>query len=102
MSKHVHNLGGLEWPFTDPQDVAAICCIHVLQDRPVLRVTHDEDDGGWQILCGGTHTDSDAKLVCLGCMVQREPALLQLSQLPLGWCANRESPASPWQIAENS
>lgn len=56
MRNHLHDLGGQEWPFADPQNVAAICCAHVLEGMPVLRVTHDEDDGslrGFAASAGG-------------------------------------------------
>ena len=41
------------WPFADPPDMAVISVMQVfLQGMPVLHVTHDEDDGGWQFLTG--------------------------------------------------
>ena len=99
-SSHSHAL--TQWAFDDPENVAAICCIHVLDGtRPILRVTHDEDDGCWQILCGFEHDDSDGRVVCLGCMVQRDSSLEALSDLPLGWCADRDSAELPWTRSEN-
>jgi hypothetical protein len=96
MTDHTHSLKSGNWPFSDPENVAAICCRHVLEGSPVLRVTHDEDDGAWQILCGGSHISEDAKVVCLGCMVKRDESLIEIADLPLGWCADREDLASPW------
>jgi hypothetical protein len=85
MSNHDHGFSATDWTFPDPQNVAAICCRHILEGHPVLRVSHDEDDGCWQILCGSSHTGNEAKIVCLGCMVKCDPSLLALSDLPLGW-----------------
>ncbi len=101
MSDHDHAFAEDEWPFSDPQNVAAVSCVHILQGHAILRVTHDEDDGSWQLLCGGPHATEDAKIVCLGCMVKREPELLRLANLPLGWCAERVSEKSEWQRAPN-
>jgi hypothetical protein len=101
MSSHEHGFPSGGWPFEDPQDVAAISCRHILDGRPILRVTHD-DDGSWQLLCGEPHVSEDAKVVCLGCMVRREPTLLELADLPLGWCADRDSVASGWERSQNS
>ncbi len=43
-------------PFADAPDTAVITCCHVTDDgAPVLYVSHDEDDGMWQFLCGGEH-----------------------------------------------
>lgn len=102
MTSHDHGfkLGG--WPFDDPENVAAICCRHVLNGSEILHVTHDEDDGCWQILCGDSHVQEDAKVVCLGCMVKRDETLLELADLPLGWCADRDNRDSPWERAIDS
>jgi len=102
MSNHDHGLNPAEWKFPDPENVAAICCRHILEGKPVLCVSHDEDDGGWQILCGGPHTGTDAKVVCLGCMVKRDPTLLELAGLPLGWGADRGTRDSCWIRTSNS
>ena len=101
MPDHNHGFASGEWTFLDPQNVAAITCKHILQGAPVLRVTHDEDDGAWQLLCGAPHEQDDAKIVCLGCMVKRDPSLLSLSELPLGWCADRNEARSDWIKSRN-
>src|SRR5689334_1057666 len=97
MNTHAHDLPDGKWPFADPENVAAICCSHVLEGHPILRVTHDDDDGAWQLLCGQPHEGSEARVVCLGCMVAREPSLASLADLPLGWCADRDDAGTPWQ-----
>lgn len=102
MSTHDHGLSPAEWKFPDPQNVAAICCQHILEGKPVLRVSHDEDDGCWQILCGGLHTGTDAKVVCLRCITKRDSTLLELADLPVGWGADREDLSSPWHRISNS
>jgi hypothetical protein len=103
MDSHAHDLDGAGWPFSDPENTAAICCVHVLnRSRPILRVTHDEDDGMWQILCGSAgHEAPDGHVVCLGCMVARDPAILELANLPLGWCAERTSVGMEWTREPN-
>jgi len=102
MSNHDHGFSPAGWAFSDPQNVAAICCRNVLEGKPVLGVTHDEDDGSWQLLCGEDHVQEDARVVCLGCMVKREPMLQELADLPLGWCADRNSVQDPWKREPNA
>lgn len=60
-------------------------------DRPVLRVFRDED--GWQFLDEGAE---DCAVVCLGNLVDRDPSLEQIADLPKGWCAWREGAVGPW------
>ena len=90
------------WPFDDPENVASIACAHVLDGATILRVTHDDDDGGWQFLCGQTepHETTEGRVVCLACMVARDSMLRELSTLPLGWCADREGAEFPWVRSE--
>ena len=94
--------GDASWPFPGPENQAVICCEHVLdRSRPILRVTHDEEDEDWQFLCGQPHNGVGGRVVCIGCMVSREPGLLELADLPLGWCADRETVEHAWQRSEN-
>jgi hypothetical protein len=65
--------------------------------QPVLRVTHNEEDGAWQFLPpGGAGHLKNAALVSLREMIERDSTLAELADLPVGWCAERESPNSPW------
>jgi hypothetical protein len=96
MKKHSHDIG-VPWPFIDADDTATFSCRHVIEEgHAILRVSHDQDDGAWQFLCGQPHLQEDARLVCLGCMVVRDKTLMALSDLPLGWCADRDGPALSW------
>jgi len=65
-------------------------------ERPVLYVSHDIDDGGWQFLSGEPADRDQAKLVCLEDAVALDPRLLELSDLKLGWSAERATPSAAW------
>jgi hypothetical protein len=85
------------WPFEDPPNVAVYTTRYIVRDGlPVLRVTHDEDDGAWQFHHGGPVADEDAMIVGLGRILSLHPELAELSDLPCGWMATRESVQSPW------
>jgi hypothetical protein len=87
----------MTWPFDDPPNVAVFTTKSIVFGRPVLRVTHDEEDGAWQFLpLGGADYVKDAALVSLREMIERDSTLAELADLPVGWCAERESPNSPW------
>ena len=55
----------LSFPFDDQQNTACIVCCHILEGHPILYVSHDEDDGMWQFLCGSNHNIEDASIVSL-------------------------------------
>jgi hypothetical protein len=70
--------------------------------RPILRVSHDDDDGAWQFLCGDVHEDAaEGRIVWLGCMVDRDPSLQELADVPLGWGADRDTVSAPWERSAN-
>lgn len=74
----------------------AYVCSHVFDARrPVLLVSHE--DGEWQLLCGGAHDpDETPRVVGLQHLVERDPSLQELLDLPPDWEAERESTGSPW------
>ena len=85
------------WPFIDPPDLAVITVAQVLRGAlPILYVAHDEDDGGWQFLTGEAVEVSDAMVVGLGEIVEHDPSLAELADLPTGWCATRADRLSAW------
>ena len=85
------------WPFEDPPNTAAITTRQVLEGAPILLVTHDADDGGWQFLCGTSDDPADGRVVGLGRMLTRDPSLGELADLPEGWRAWRASAGQHWE-----
>src|SRR5262245_11332035 len=86
------------WPFADPPNLESITSRQVVYgDQPILRVVHDAVDGNWQFLTGDGFHIADALVVSLGNVVRRDPGLVELADLPLGWQAWRETSNSPWQ-----
>jgi hypothetical protein len=63
--------------------------------EPILHVTHDTDDHGWQFLTGDARAE-DAKIILLEEAVELDPSVLQLADLPVGWHAWRTSVEEPW------
>lgn len=89
-----------DWPFTDAENLAVFTLKRIVRgESPILRVTHDEDDGGWQFLDGGEIAVEEASLVSLRQMTRIDPSILELADLPLGWVADRAGPGEPWQRA---
>lgn len=89
-----------DWPFDDSPNTACITTVHVMERRrPILLVTHDEDEGDFQFLCGTTNNTDDARVVGLGTILRLDPSVAEVADLPLGWRAWREDIGSPWHRA---
>ena len=69
----------------------------VFGGAPILHVTHDADDHGWQFLDGGDVVMEDAAVVCLNEIVKLDPTVVEVADLPPGWAAWREAKDAPWQ-----
>lgn len=89
-----------DWPFHDPTNQATFTTQQVLDGAPILYVTHDYD-GDWQFHGPDTGEHSEAVLVGLGCIVDRDASLKQLHDLPYGWCAHRNTTSEPWCREKN-
>lgn len=88
----------MKFPFNEPENVAVFTCVHVLENgADICYVTHDEDDGAWQFLCGKSHDESDARVVSLKNIVELDPSVGVLSNMPLGCGAARDGKASRWK-----
>jgi hypothetical protein len=86
------------WPFSDPENVAVFTLKSIIWEScPILLVTHDADDGCWQFLAGSPELrEEDAGVVCLREIVEGDPSVRDLADLPLGWRAWRQSIHHPW------
>jgi predicted adenylyl cyclase CyaB len=90
-----------DWRFADSQNTAVVTLERILRGASsILLVTHDAEDGGWQFLDGEHVFEEDGATVLLGEMVQFDPSLLELADLPVGWHVWRAAPNQPWQRAQ--
>ena len=87
----------MPFPFDENPNVAVFTCRHVLdENKPILYVSHDEDDGMWQFLCGEMHTEEDARIVALQTIYELDESLAALTELPLGCSAERTYVGGDW------
>ena len=85
------------WPFSDPRNVLTFTVRQIVRDRhPILRVTHDSDDGAWQFLEWTTPNEEDAMILCLEEVAKLDPSIFELADLPLGWRATRRNASDTW------
>lgn len=87
-----------EFPFADKPNTACFTCCHVLnREKPILYVSHDED-GYWQFLCGGRHSEEEARVVSLASVLDIDESVSALAQLDYGYYAECENENSDWVV----
>lgn len=67
----------------------------VEEGATVLTVFHHED-GDWSFASGEEQTEADVVLVHLGHLLDADPALASLADLPRGWTAWRDDSQGEW------
>jgi len=88
-----------QWPFEESAEDEVITLDRIVSgEAPILLAARDDD--GWQFLDGEHIFEEDARIVLLGEVVQFDPTLLALADLPIGWHARRAAPGEPWTRAE--
>jgi len=85
------------WPFDQPRNCATFTLRQVMdREEPILLVSHDADDHGWQFIGTTSANMNDAMLVSLHEVVRVDPTVLEVADLPPGWQALREYKGGPW------
>jgi len=87
----------------EPELLAVISCSHVIKDQyPILLVSHDIDDGGWQFLCGKeSHSEKDAIIIGLGEILEMDPTVNDIADLEIGFIARRKLRSGKWTIEKS-
>jgi hypothetical protein len=87
------------WPFADPPRITGRTLQDILEGRTELLRVVRTVVGEWQFMDAAQLSGRAAKYVSLEDMLEREPAIAELANLPLGWSAQRSSVSAPWQRA---
>jgi hypothetical protein len=86
-----------DWPFDQPPNCAAISLRQIVSGgEPILHVTHDADDHGWQFLGWEDAEVADGVVVCLSHILEMDPSVRDVADLPPGWHAWRRAVGDPW------
>jgi len=88
--------GDDDWPFDQTPNTAAITVRAVLDGAPILYVSHDADDHGWQFLDGRPVDLAEGRAIAMGTALRLDPRLRSIADLEPGWIARRGSPSEPW------
>lgn len=89
----------IHWPFDIPS--LAVITLSRITDgsHSILYVVHDED-GDWQFLDGADVTEEDAAMASIKNVIDRDPTIRELADLPPGWAAERDAVGDAWRRFE--
>lgn len=93
-----HNSSG-DWPFEDEPRVAVFTTTHVVRaGKPIVYVSHDTDDGSWQFHSDDPVATKDMMILALEEILEIDPTVGSLANLPEGYCASQRDRISAWRI----
>lgn len=88
----------MDFPFKEAPNTACLVCKHVLdKEKTILYVSHDEDDGMWQFMCGDQHKEDDAEIVSLYSVFMLDQSIGELADMPCGYYAERQLEEGNWK-----
>lgn len=89
--------------FADYLDTAVFTTKYVLEGKEITYVTHDADDGAWQFFSDDELESFEevAKIVSLQEILDIDPTLLELADMPTGYYATRSNVDEDWIISKS-
>lgn len=87
--------------FDEDPRLGVITTAKVLAGAPILLISHDEDDGGWQFLCGTSNDPTEGRIVALKEILRIDPTVQEVADLTLGWIAYRKAVGGEWTREPN-
>ncbi|MGB4093323.1 MAG: hypothetical protein WBK46_15500 [Ruminococcus flavefaciens] len=72
----------------------------IMNERPIVLVFHDKDDGMWEFLDGEDVNEENAAVVSLSEILELDKSLNELAELPIGFGAFRDDKDQDWNWFE--
>lgn len=96
MTSHIHQFPAEAWKFDCVINTAAFVSEKVLKPGFFIEEVYHDHDGDWQFFHNGGDANTQPRIICLGCICDFDPSILQLHDMPEGWFAYRETIQAPW------
>ncbi len=85
------------YPFSEHPEKLVFTCCHFLEgEKPLTFAAHHFDDNNWQFLCSEHHADTDAVIITIGELLELDPSIEELCDLPVGYLATRKNKNAKW------
>ena len=92
----------MPYRFIDEKNTMVITTRKIInREKPILLVSHDEDDGMWEFLDGSEVEEEDALVVALYEIVELDDSVNNIADLPVGWVAYRNTVNDEWDKYSN-
>jgi len=87
------------WKFQEPANLAVFASKEIAFHVDwICYVCHHATDGAWEFHPQrGISQPSEIAVVALKTIIEMDPSVAELWDLPLGWCAWRTDKLTPWQ-----
>jgi len=86
----------------DPLNIAVTTTSEVLEGTlPVLVVIRDPGPGGWQFLDGESTEGREPVAISKMDLLKLDPTLAEVTDLPIGWSAERDRVGGTWRRFES-
>lgn len=89
------------WPFEQLRNTAALTMRQIMdRSEPILLVSHDLDDGGWQFIGRSDASMENVMVVSLESVCHLDSSIFEVANLPLGWEATRSEVGGVWNRSQ--
>ena len=86
------------WPYDQARNAVVFTLRRIIfSGAPILYISHDLDDHGWQFLDGEPANDTDAVIVRMDEIVDIDPTVTDVANLAPGWIAERSFVGDVWR-----
>jgi len=87
--------------FIDNPNTAVFTTRFILDRTEIIKyVFHYEDDGAWEFVGGKESDESDYRVISLEEIIMVDNSILDISDLPLGYSAYRDTQKDKWTIKQ--
>jgi hypothetical protein len=88
-----------KWTFDQAPNTAVFTTRQIIEKtKPILYVSHDIDDHGWQFLTSEEILIEDTRIISLEEAIEIDPTILEISKIQPGYYAVRKSKEDNWEV----
>jgi hypothetical protein len=92
---------GIQKKFADDLQIYVFTTRFVIEDKSdIIFISHDKD-GDWQFMGADQFSEDDARIISLEEMIEHDPSVLEVADLPFGYEAERTDKLAKWTVRKS-